>query len=88
MMVRIKLSSAQQSALECRDGGGLDPLVDAAWDRAGALVFNPVDADELWSELNEASNAEDAQRQTGDALAGRAARSLAALGGRVLRCAQ
>ncbi len=89
--MRIKLTEAQESALECR-ADGLDPLTAEAWN-GNALVFRAEDANALFSELCEASNAEDAHaellRGSGErqasTLTGRAARSLAALSGRVLR---
>jgi len=91
--LRLALSPAQVSALECRPLRGVvdpDDLVLArAWDGADLLEWDPADTDSLFSCLVEASNAEDAQHQAeGDVLAGRAARSLAALSGRVLRVAK
>lgn len=62
--VRVKLSPAQRSALECRDGGGLDLLTDAAWGaRADYLEFAAVVTDALADELTEACNAEDGQAE-------------------------
>ena len=91
MRVRIKLSPAQISALECRAGGGLDPLTEAAWEDGGRthLDFLTVTASALFEELVDAGNAEDAQWEvTGCAYAGRAARSLSAVSGKVLRASK
>lgn len=92
MSLRVKLSPAQVSALECRPlGFGLDQsdpedvLLDACWDRDGrALVFEEGQRDALCAALVEASNAEDGQaEEKDDVYARRAARSLAALAGKV-----
>lgn len=91
---RILLTPAQVSALECRGIDELDdsPRTAAAWDRRRHLTV-PADRDqalELMAELIEHSNGEDAQAEmeagteTG-MYAGRAARSLAALSGKVCR---
>lgn len=64
-----------------------------AWDGGEWLEFEPTDAEAVFRALRDASNAEDAFQQDASndpdlrRLAGRAARSLAALSGRVLRCA-
>lgn len=62
-MIRLKLTSAQESALECR---GLDWQLDAgerllsrSWSGSW-LEFGPEDREELASAICEASNAEDA----------------------------
>lgn len=87
-MIRLRLSPAQVSALECRDGGGLDPLTLAAW-RGSFLVFERAEAEALADELNEASNAEDAQAEFyGCRFARRAARSFYAMTSRVLKAAR
>jgi len=90
----IRLSVAAVSALECR---GLEEAIDAhdqavkaAW-KGSRLVFYGSERDALFEALNEMSNAEDAfaeERNHDPELrrfAGRAARSLAAVAGRVLR---
>ncbi len=87
--MKIRLTGPQEGALECR---GLDEPFDAGeallarcW-VGRYLRFEADQRDALFSVLNELSNAEDAQHQIeGDALAGRAARSLAALASRVLK---
>ena len=84
----IKLTPAQISALECREGGGLDPLTEAAWLDGGrcSLRFPVIAAEALADELNDSSNAEDAQyEQTGCVFAYRAAVSFGAVSGKVLR---
>ncbi len=83
-MNKIRLSEAQISALECRVGG-LDPTTIAAWDGEGLLQFSDSDREGLWNELNEASNSEDAHAAIhGCKLAGRAARSLSVVAGKVI----
>jgi hypothetical protein len=96
---RVRLSTAQISALECRPvqpGEALEPedqvIARAVEAGAGlALVFEDSEREALFSALVEASNAEDAFASFGSndgdqrKAAGRAARSLAALSGRVLR---
>lgn len=57
-MIAVRLSNAQRSALECRDGGGLDPITERCWDKRSTITFDPSDVDELLSEIMEASNAE------------------------------
>ena len=81
--MKVRLTCPQQTALECRRDG-LDPLTLEAW-QGRWLVFSRTRADELLSELVEASNAEDAQaeacRRHGDLLCARfAARDSRALG--------
>lgn len=91
MTHRIKLSPAQHGALQCREDGGLDPLTLAAWD-GSHLTFEESDKEDLFSELIDACNAEDVHmemlRKDGELecakLAGRAARSLGTLAGKVL----
>ena len=89
-MKPIRLSSAQESALECRDWSE-EPAVREAW--RGSQLFPPEDdeqREQLWRELNDASNAEDdfAEDQGNDGdgrkYARRASRSLACLASRVL----
>lgn len=55
-LIVLRLSDAAQSALQCLDGGGLDPLTDRAWDRRATLAFRIEDADEIASEILEAMN--------------------------------
>ena len=90
MKKKIRLSSAQESAMQCRDWSD-EPAVREAW--RGSQLFVPEDDDQkeqLWSELNDASNAEDAfaEESTNDPdgrkYARRASRSLACLASRVL----
>lgn len=95
-MIKIRMTDAQISALEC---SGVDVALDAAEELVARcwqdqqLVFHPDEADALASALCELSNAEDACAQDAgrDAaerkFAGRAARSLAALMSRVGRAA-
>ena len=88
----VKLSDAQVSALECRDGGGLDQVIRDAWDGFHRLTFTEDAREPLWDALNDASNAEDAgadqatdpaERRAGR----RAARSLGCVAGHVLLAA-
>lgn len=65
IMVNLKLTAAQVSALEC---AGLDlddssPKTTAAWSGGRYLTFDAADADALFSELNELSNGEDLTAQ-------------------------
>ena len=85
----VKLSDAQVSALECREGGGLDPVIDDAWNGFGLLTFTEDAREPLWDALRDASNAEDAGAdETTDPAerraARQAARSLACVAGHVL----
>ena len=91
----VPLSDAQVSALECRlDDGlpyrGLPMIIAAAWDRGGKrerLNFCEAARDGIVSALIDISNAEDGQHEeTGDVYAGRAARSLCAVAGKVIKC--
>jgi hypothetical protein len=97
-MRRERLSGPQISALECcglehpdDDAERLLARCWAAGDRR-ALVFDPGEAEALWAALRDLSNAEDdfAEDRSQDRemrrLAGRAARSLGAIGSRVLIC--
>ena len=96
--IRIRLTEAQRSALECRDLAlnPEDALLATAWERGDrrSLVFEAHDGEALFELLNEASNAEDAfaqdPRHDPDLrqFAGRAARSLASVASRVLRNAR
>jgi hypothetical protein len=87
--VKIRLSASQFSALEC---AGLDedfPALLRAW-RGGSLVFEPAEAEALYSELNDRSNSEDATaEQATDTVLRRqargAAQALGNLAGKVLR---
>jgi len=90
----LRLTNGQQSALECRQYGGLEPVVVAAWDcERKTLTVAPGTRDDLYTEINDYSNAEDAHatilQQEGEralaTLTRRASRSLAALAGRILR---
>ena len=90
---RLKLSDAQVSALECREGGGLDPVIEDAWDGFHTLTFTESLRDALWGALSDASNSEDAGAdEASDAVerrAGRqAARSLGCIAGHVLTAHQ
>jgi hypothetical protein len=85
----IRLTEAQQSALECRREA-LDPVLAAAWDGARRLTVTPETRDALFSELTDAANAEDADAEqnpdpTMATFARRACRSLSAISGRVLK---
>ena len=88
--MKIRLSSAQESAMQCRDWSD-EPAVREAW--RGSQLFIPEDdeqREQLWRELNDASNAEDdfaedrGNDQDGRKYARRAAKSLASLASRVL----
>jgi len=87
-MKKIRLSSAQESAMQCRDWSE-EPAVREAW--RGSQLFLPEDdeqREQLWRELNDASNAEDESAEhldpEGAKYARRASRSLQALASRVL----
>lgn len=90
----VRLSPAAVSALECRgleEVEGIEELVvKTAW-CGSKLVFFEGEREALFSALNEMSNAEDAFAEERThcpemrKFAGRAARSLAAVAGRVLR---
>jgi hypothetical protein len=97
---RVRMSVAQQGALEQQglDEPGLELEPDEkvlmrAWDGQRVLEFPERDRDRVWSAINDRSNAEDAQaiedRRNGHRevakFASRASRSLAALGGKVLK---
>ena len=58
--MKIRLTTAQVSAIECRDWSE-EPLVVAAW-RGQWLTIPEDDAEreQLWRDINDASNAEDA----------------------------
>jgi urease accessory protein UreH len=82
-LMRVRLTLPQQAALECRRDG-LEPLALGAW-QGRWLLFSRDQAEDLMSELIEASNAEDAQaerlRHCGDLECARfAARDSRALG--------
>lgn len=89
-LLRIRLSPAQVSALECREGGGLDEVTLRAW-QGEYLVFPESERELLFEELIEASNCEDAQaeeqryRGENSVAAYRAALSFSTLTGKVLR---
>lgn len=60
-MIRLRLTEAQRAALECRDAwwaGGECPVMAAAWDGGGELVFAHEFARDLYAEVIDASNAE------------------------------
>ena len=89
---RVKLTDAQVSALECREGGGLEPVIEDAWDGFHVLSFTEGAREPLWDALNDASNAEDAGADEATDPAERraarqAARSLACVAGHVLLAA-
>ena len=89
--VCFKLTTAQRSALECYDGGGLDPLVNRGWDRENSLCCYPDEVTDLYMEIVELSNSEDydaCERLTGRrdrAQARGAALALANLAGKIIR---
>jgi len=56
-MLRIKMTEAQASAVECRDWSE-EPKMTAAW-KGDWLEFSEQDRDALASEVNDASNTED-----------------------------
>jgi len=92
-VIRVRLSDAQLSAIECRDPRPEDdPVLSAAWDGGRYLEFEPGDAEALDAELTEAANGEDAERQlrgpTEGKLAGRASWSLTHLSKKVLKSAR
>lgn len=95
MRIRVRVSVPQQGALECRQDGGLADVTVKAW-RGRYLEFDEADREALWDDLNDVSNAEDADaeqcKRRGDrdlaVFAGRASRSLGALASRVLLHAQ
>ena len=90
----VRLSPAAVSALECRgleEVDGVEELaVKVAWE-GSRLAFYEGEREALFSALNEMSNAEDAFAEERThcpemrKYAGRAARSLAAVAGKVLR---
>lgn len=86
-MRRLALTAAQTSALECREGGGLDDLraLDRAWDRKQRLLWVlRSEANCLLSDLIDAANAEDAQAiEHCDRAARGAATALSNLAGKV-----
>lgn len=89
--IKLRMTDAQVGALQCAYLDDM-PAVRGAWDGSNWLRFDRSQAEALWSEINDASNSEDgtAEELRSSApecakLAGRAARSLAALGGRILR---
>lgn len=88
--MKLRLTDAQVSAMECRDWTE-EPVVRRCWDGGAALLFDAQDREPLYAALQDASNAEDAHAEyvlgPGDCrtYARRAARSLATLAGRVLR---
>lgn len=93
MMMTIRLSDAQISALEC---AGLEPgehdTVVRAWASRARLAFDLADRDALFSELTDLSNAEDAtaeQERDRDMrkFARRASMALATVASKVLRAA-
>lgn len=57
--IEIKLTPAQRSALECREGGGLPKILREAWNGVNRLRFSSSEVEELWQALNECSNGED-----------------------------
>lgn len=62
MIVRLKLTDAQLSAVQCRDWSE-DPIMASTWDGGAVLVFDSAHASDLASEVNSASNAEDDHAQ-------------------------
>lgn len=92
-MIVLRITAAQESALECRDW--TDHRMAEAWFGEGRMVFAPEDAEALASEICDASNAEDdhaiALRRDGHADCARACRgasvALGNLAARVRRAA-
>ena len=85
--MKLRLSDAQVSAIECRDWSE-EPVMQRAW-QGSYLVFEEADREPLWEELRDASNAEDAQAEydtdaAARKFAGRASRSLGCVAGKVL----
>lgn len=79
--MRVTLTIAQQSALECADLSVEEtPRLWAAWSGRG-LSFASADVNGLCEEINEASNSEDAMRE--DPAAAGAAQALSNLARRV-----
>lgn len=60
--MKLKLTEAQASAMECRDWS-MEPTVQECWDGDRLLTFEEHQRAELFSEINEAANAEDAQAE-------------------------
>jgi hypothetical protein len=56
-VAEIKLNGSEMSALECRAGGGLEPVTERAC-RDGALVFDAADAEEIAGDILDCGNAE------------------------------
>lgn len=94
----IRLTDAQQSALECSsiaegDESFLSPeevVLQRAWDGERKLTLTPDTHEQIFSALNELSNAEDAAAgETSDPdmrrMANSAARSLACIASKALR---
>lgn len=91
MAALVRLTDAQQSALECAGLGETERYGDelatlaAAW-KGRTLVVSAETRDTLFSELTDLSNGEDEDAQrTGNQFAARASRSLAAVASKVLR---
>jgi hypothetical protein len=62
-VIRLRLTKAQESALECRGICAEDePTINRTW-YGSRLVFDPADADALAKELVEVASAEDAQAE-------------------------
>lgn len=87
MTIWIRLSPAQVSALECREPDG---ILGECWKGSRLRVpDDPGERRELAEEVNEASNAEDADAQDNPdpamrVYAGRASRSLSTVYGKLL----
>lgn len=63
-MIRLRLTDAQVSALECRGITDEDePAISRAWRGSAVLAFEAAEAEALARELTEAANAEDAQAE-------------------------
>lgn len=89
-MLKIRLSPAQASALECREGGGFDSVeLERIWlSGDGKSLVIPADlAPSVQDELNDLSNAESDWSVYGHredrAASARAARSLWAIAGKI-----
>ena len=87
--LRLRLTDAQVSALECGDWSE-EPHLEAAWDRGQWLTWDHEQTEGLASDLTAGSNSEDAMaedrgRGAEERLGARgAARALANLAGKVL----
>lgn len=56
--MKIRLTSAQRSALECMPGAECYPWVSSAWDMENTLEWEDFCTDRIVEELTEAANSE------------------------------